>query len=105
MTSTERVRNVILGKPVDRQSIYGWVAANLTQEITERWGSVANFEDKYEFDMCHIFGGPEVFNKSVIGKLRRENDELTPDIQDSKRKALGLLHHALCSKALYNGRS
>ncbi len=80
MTSTERVRNVILGKPVDRQSIYGWVAANLTQEITERWGSVANFEDKYEFDMCHIFGGPEVFNKSVIGKLRRENDELTPDI-------------------------
>ncbi len=33
MNSTERVRNAILGKPVDRQPIYGWVAANLFHEI------------------------------------------------------------------------
>lgn len=80
MNSTERVRNVILGKPVDRQPIYGWVAANLTPEITEKWGSVANFEDTYEFDMAHIFGGPGRFNIELIEKIRSENDELTPDL-------------------------
>ena len=58
MNSTERVRNVILGKPVDRQPIYGWVFANLETQISEKWGSVAAFEDHYEFDAAHIFGGP-----------------------------------------------
>ena len=29
MNSTERVRRTILGQPVDRQPIYGWVDANL----------------------------------------------------------------------------
>ena len=58
MNSTERVKNILLGKPVDRQPIYGWVSANLTDQITEAYGSVADFEDKYEFDAAHIFGGP-----------------------------------------------
>jgi len=80
MNSTERVTNTILGKPVDRQPIYGWVSANLTDEITAEWGSVAAFEDKYEFDMAHIFGGPSSFNKEVIDRIRSENDELTPDL-------------------------
>ena len=40
MNSTERVRNVILGKPVDRQPIYGWVSANLSEEITKEYGDV-----------------------------------------------------------------
>ena len=57
MNSTERVRNTILGKPVDRQPIYGWVFANLTEQISKEWGSVEAFEDAYEFDMAHIFGG------------------------------------------------
>ena len=55
MNSTERVRNAILGKPVDRQPIYGWVFANLEEPITKKWGSVAAFEDHYEFDAAHIF--------------------------------------------------
>ncbi len=80
MTSTERVRNTILGKDVDRQPIYGWVEANLRNEITERWGSVSAFEDKYEFDMCHVFGGPGPFNFDIINSLRAQNEELTPDI-------------------------
>ena len=37
MNSTERVKNTILGLPVDRQPIYGWVSANLSEEITEKW--------------------------------------------------------------------
>lgn len=80
MDSTERVRRAILGQPTDRQPIYGWVSANLTNELNETYGSVAAFEDKYEFDMSHIFGGPGSFRGDVIDRVRAENDELTPDL-------------------------
>ena len=80
MDSTERVRRTILGQPTDRQPIYGWVSANLTNELNAAYGSVAAFEDKYEFDMSHIFGGPGSFRGDVIERVRRENDELTPDL-------------------------
>ena len=80
MNSTERVRSAILGKEVDRTPIYGWVAANLTNEITDAFGSVAAFEDHYEYDMSHIFGGPNAFDGALIEKIRSDNDELTPDL-------------------------
>ncbi len=80
MDGTERVRNTILGKPTDRQPIYGWLSANLSDELTAAYGSVAAFEDKYEFDMAHIFGGPEPYRTDLIEKLRAESDELTPDL-------------------------
>ena len=80
MNSTERVRAAILGKEYDRQPIYGWVYANLTDRITERFGSVAAFEDKYEFDAAHIFGAPRPWNKKLVDQLAAENDELTPDL-------------------------
>jgi len=80
MTGAERVRNTILGKPTDRQPIYGWVYANLTDQITEKWGSVAAFEDHYKFDMAHIFGGQKTFREDVLEQLRAENEELTPDL-------------------------
>lgn len=80
MNSTERVRNAILGKPTDRQPIYGWVAANLSEEISREWGSVAAFEDAYGFDMAHLFGGPGAFRKDIMDKIAEENDELTPDL-------------------------
>ena len=80
MNSRERVRAAILGGELDRQPIYGWVYANLTNEINEKWGSVAAFEDKYEFDAAHIFGGPRPWDKKLIERLSAENDELTPDI-------------------------
>ena len=80
MNSTERVRAAILGKEYDRQPIYGWVYANLTEQITERFGSVAAFEDRYEFDAAHIFGAPRPWDKKLIEKIASENDELTPDL-------------------------
>lgn len=80
MTSTERVKNTILGKPTDRQPIYGWVEFNLSKEISEQFGSVRAFEDHYEYDMAHLFAGPLALKSDVIEKLRAENDELTPDI-------------------------
>ena len=80
MNSTERVRNLILGKPYDRQPIYGWVYGNLTWEIDNVWGSLAGFEKKYEFDMAHLFSGPLSVRDDVIGAIREEVGELTPDI-------------------------
>ena len=80
MNSTERVRNTILGKPVDRQPIYGWVFANLTEQISKEWGSVEAFEDAYEFDMAHIFGGPGFYHPEVYDRLLEENGEVTPDL-------------------------
>lgn len=80
MNSTERVRAAILGQPLDRQPIYGWVVADLSNEINAHWGSVAAFEDKYEFDVAHLFGGPAHFNRAVIDAIAAENDELTPDL-------------------------
>ena len=80
MTGQERVRNTILGKGTDRQPIYGWVYANLTDRINERWGSVTAFEDHYEFDMAHIFGGPGVFRKDVLKRIMDAEGEVPPDI-------------------------
>lgn len=80
MNSTERVRRTILGQETDRQPIYGWVSANLSSEITAAYGSVAAFEDKYEYDAAHLFAGPGAFRGDVIDRLRRENEELTPDL-------------------------
>ncbi|MBQ4050701.1 MAG: hypothetical protein IJD13_03665 [Oscillospiraceae bacterium] len=80
MTSTERVRNTILGLPVDRQPVYGWVEANLKEPITKEFGSVEAFEDHYEFDAAHIFGGPSFYKQELIDRLRAENEELTPDL-------------------------
>ena len=66
MTSRERVRTVIEhGKP-DRIPIYGWVRANLDAPITEAFGSCDAFEDHYEFDLSHLFGGPSPYAGDVL---------------------------------------
>ena len=63
MLPRERVIAVIRHERPDRQPIYGWVGANLGKEITAAFGSVAAFEDQYEFDFAHLFGGPGPFPK------------------------------------------
>lgn len=80
MNSTERVRRTISGQETDRQPIYGWVAANLSNEINEHWGSVTAFEDQYEFDAAHLFGGPAWFDRPLIDRIAAQNGELTPDL-------------------------
>ena len=89
MNSTERVRAAILGKEYDRQPIYGWVYANLTDRITERFGSVAAFEDKYEFDAAHIFGAPCPRDKKLVERLAAENGELTPGFFENFNSVFG----------------
>jgi uroporphyrinogen decarboxylase len=44
----------------------------MTPQITEAFGSVAAFEDQYEFDFAHLFGGPGTFPSEVVEKLRAE---------------------------------
>ena len=80
MNSTERVTSLLQGKGFDRQPIYGWVFENLREEINAKWGSVENFEDLYEFDLAHIFGGPIGLNRELASKIGEENFELTPDL-------------------------
>ncbi len=81
MTSRERVLKAIRGEKTDRTPIYGWVSANLEDEISEVYGSVAAFEDLYEFDTAHIFGAPGPFkNTAYLESIKARYDELTPDV-------------------------
>ncbi len=80
MNANQRVHNCILGKKTDRQPIYGWVSENLSREISEVFGSVSAFEDRYEFDAAHIFGGPWSFDGDTFDRIRAKHEELTPDV-------------------------
>ncbi len=70
MTSRERVLATIRHERPDRMPIYGWVSANLDKPISAAYGSVAAFEDRYEFDYAHLFGGPACFPREALEKLR-----------------------------------
>lgn len=74
----------IRGEQRDRVPVYGWVRANLEQQLTEAFGSVEAFEDRYNFDMAHLFGGPQPYDRDALQELRAQGTEITPDV------ALGL---------------
>ena len=78
MTSKQRVKAVIEGEKFDRIPIYGWLRANLKDDISAEFGSVEAFEDKYEFDYAHIFGGPETFPDGMLDAAREQKGELLP---------------------------
>lgn len=80
MNSRELVAATIRGENPGRTPVYGWVRANLSEQISKEFGSVENFEDYYEFDMAHIFGGPLPFNKEEISKVKEAGIELTPEV-------------------------
>ena len=72
MLPRERVIETINhGKP-DRVPIYAWLFANLNDQVTEAFGSIAAFEDKYEFDYAHLFGGPGTFRGEDLDAVRDE---------------------------------
>lgn len=72
MISRERVQAVIKHRKPDRIPIYGWVSANLDKQISSAFGSVAAFEDRYEFDYAHLFGGPGCMPGKLLEKLRQD---------------------------------
>ena len=82
MNSCELVQKTIKGDNNGRTPVYGWVSENpgIVGAITERFGSIAAFEDHYEFDMAHIFGGPTPFNKDAIARIAKSQGEVTPEV-------------------------
>lgn len=80
MKSYELVAKTIKGENTSQTPVYGWVSGNLTNEISQAFGSVAAFEDHYRYDAAHLFGGPGSFNMEEINKVIASGEELTPDI-------------------------
>ena len=74
MLPRDRVIQVINHNPPDRIPIYGWVRSNLETEISEAFGSVEAFEDHYEFDLAHIFGGPHPYPGDALKALRQASN-------------------------------
>lgn len=73
MLPRERVMAVIDKRKPDRVPVYGWLHANVDGMIAQACGSVEAFEDRYEFDYAHIFGGPNPHSWDMIEKLRQAN--------------------------------
>jgi len=73
MEPRERVISVIRHCQPDRIPVYGWVSANLTPQITAVYGSVALFEDHYEFDYAHLFGGPATYTPASLETAAQAN--------------------------------
>ena len=69
MLPRERVIETIRHGTPDRIPIYGWLRANLKDQISERFGSVEAFEDRYEFDLAHLFGGPRPYAENAFAAL------------------------------------
>ena len=72
MLPRDRVIKVINHEKPDRVPVYGWVRANLEPEIAKAFGSVEAFEDKYEFDFAHIFGGPGSYTGDMLNELSKD---------------------------------
>ena len=76
MDSYERVLATIQHRPADRMPVYGWTRANLEKPIRKAFGSVDAFEDHFEFDLVHLFGGPGPHPQNIV----RQEDSKGPSI-------------------------
>ncbi len=105
MLPRDQVIKVINHEQPDRIPMFGWVRANLSEQITEAFGSVEAFEDKYEFDLSHIFGGPGTYSGDTLQQLRQDlgraiepGDLLdvptnTPDDSDAYQGVIDKIRH------------
>ena len=78
MNSRERVLATIHHRPADRMPIYAWTQANLETPIREAFGSIDAFEDHYEFDLVHLFGGPIAHPSHVIRPVEGAAPSILP---------------------------
>lgn len=76
MTSRERVIATIHHQKPDRMPVYGWVSANLSEPITAKFGSVAAFEDHYEYDLAHLFTGVWQYTKEDLEHISKSGQPL-----------------------------
>ncbi|MHB0938292.1 MAG: uroporphyrinogen decarboxylase family protein [Armatimonadota bacterium] len=99
MLPRERVINTIRRQPADRIPLYGWVRANLSEPITAAFGSVEAFEDHYEFDFAHLFGGPAGYADGAVPEGVEPPDLLDIPMTDPDDMAAyqnireGIRHH------------
>lgn len=80
MTSKELVLKTIKGENPGQTPLYGWVRINMEEQISNRFGSVENFEDHYRFDLAHVFGGPNPYDTEEINKLKNSGVKITPEM-------------------------
>jgi len=80
MDSRTLVVKTIRGENPGRTPVYGWLSANLKPQLTAAFGSVEAFEDRYGFDMAHLFGGPGAYDTGAIDAVRARGEELTPEV-------------------------
>jgi len=81
MTSKELVTKTIKGENnTGITPVYGWVSANMSNQISADFGSVEAFEDYYKFDAAHLFGGPAMYDPAILEKLRADEGEITPEM-------------------------
>jgi len=78
MNSRERVLATIQHRPADRMPVYGWTQANLEQPICEVFGSIDAFEDHYEFDLVHLFGGPAPHSAASVRPVEGSAPAILP---------------------------
>ncbi len=78
MLPRERVIEVLEHRRPDRMPVYAWVRANLEEQISARFGSVEAFEDHYEFDYAHLFGGPPRYAQETLAPFREAGCLPTP---------------------------
>lgn len=80
MKSYELVSQTIKGNNLGRTPVYGWIFQNLDWANNKIYKTFTAFEDKYEFDMAHLFGGPYCFDNDKINEIRNSGIEITPEI-------------------------
>ena len=81
MTSKELVLRTMRGENPGRTPLYGWLSANLREELNAAFGSLRNFEDLYRFDLAHIGHGPSHVSpewKKFREEKERQGEEFTP---------------------------
>lgn len=78
MNSHERVTATIQHQKADRMPVYGWTKANMEEPICKAFGSIDAFEDHYEFDLVHLFGGPGPHPATVTREVEGPGPSITP---------------------------
>jgi len=80
MLPRERVINVINHRKPDRIPVYAWLRANLEKPISEKYGSVEAFEDRYEFDLAHLFSEVSAYAVDLEEMRRANQGEIEPSV-------------------------
>lgn len=105
MLSRERVIAVIQHKKPDRIPIYGWLQWNMAEKIDKAFGSYTALEDKYEFDIAHLFGdtqhilGDDVWTRLKAGAIIEPPEFATIPLGNPNQERIytrikeGIRHH------------